>query len=75
MGMERRFLLPDDCSDSQKISCEPQAGFRTIRNENLEAELLGHWQNANAFAKMIFLMNVNIQRKILSAKSLSLLVP
>jgi hypothetical protein len=52
-----------------------RAGFRTIRNENLEAELLGHWQDANAFAKMIFLMNVNIQRKILSAKPLSLLAP
>jgi hypothetical protein len=24
MGMKEVFLLPDDCSDSQKISCEPE---------------------------------------------------
>ena len=31
-----------------------------VRNENLEAELLGHWQNANAFAKTVFLINASI---------------
>ena len=46
-----------------------------MRNENLEAELLGHWQNANAYTKMPSLMNASIQRENIFVQPLSLLVP
>jgi hypothetical protein len=39
MGMKEVFLLPDDCSDSQKISCELEKRFwlNTLRTSRAEA--------------------------------------